>query len=55
MFSDLANARRATPERVLLIFTAFVLLAAVAAVRDCRNRTRIETAVPVPGLPAVGN
>jgi hypothetical protein len=41
------NTRRATPERTLLLFVAFVLLAAVSAVKDCRQRTQFEQTVPV--------
>jgi hypothetical protein len=41
------NIRRATPERVLLLFIAFLLLAAVSAVRDCRRRDLMESSVPV--------
>ncbi len=44
-----ANTRRATPERTLLIFAAFVLLAAVSAVKDCRRREALEQVVPAPG------
>ena len=46
MFSDSPNTRRATPERVLLLFAAFALLAALSAVRDCRRRHQLETTVP---------
>jgi|GEM_PF-2287884 len=47
MFSNSPNTRRATPERVLLLFAAFALLAALSTVRDCRLRERLESAVPV--------
>jgi len=47
VFSDSPNTRRATPERVLLLFVAFALLAAVSTVRDCRRRDRLESTVPV--------
>lgn len=42
-----ANTRRATPERTLFVFAAFVLLAAVSAVRDCQRRETLERAAPV--------
>lgn len=48
-----ANTRRATPERTLFIFAAFVLLVAVSAVKDCRRRADLETAVPIPSKPRV--
>lgn len=49
MFSDSPNIRRATPERVLLLFAAFLLLAALSSVRDWRRRAELESAVPVAG------
>ena len=54
MFSDSPNTRRATPERVLLLFAAFVLLAALSAVRDSRRRAELEHAVPVTGTHETG-
>ena len=51
MFSDSPNTRRATPERVLLLFTAFVLLASLSMIRDCRRREQLESAVPAPAAP----
>lgn len=42
-----SNIRRATPERTVFIFAAFVLLAAVSALKDCQRRDQLETAVPV--------
>jgi hypothetical protein len=47
------NLRRATPERVLLLFAAFALLAAISAVKDCRRRSEIEQTVPVSESAAV--
>ena len=47
MFHHSPNTRRATPERVLLLFAAFVLLAAFSATRDARRRATLEHAVPV--------
>jgi hypothetical protein len=41
------NTRRATPEKVLFVFAAFLLLAVIVSVRDCRARDRIEWSVPV--------
>jgi hypothetical protein len=41
------NTKRFTPERILLIFTAFLALAAIVSVRDCRSRSRLEWSVPV--------
>jgi hypothetical protein len=41
------NTKRFTPERILLIFTAFLALAAAVSVRDCRARSRLEWTVPV--------
>jgi hypothetical protein len=48
------NTRRSTPERALLVFAAFALLAAIAAVRDCRRRPRLEEAVSVERAAAAG-
>lgn len=47
VFTHSPNSRRATPERVLLLFAAFVLLAAISAVRDARRRATLEHAVPL--------
>jgi hypothetical protein len=47
MFFNSPNTRRATPERVLTLFAAFMLLTALSTVRDCRRRDQLETAVPV--------
>jgi len=37
------NARRATPERALWLFTAFLALALVATMKDRGQRTELET------------
>lgn len=42
------NPRRFTPEKVLFIFAAFLLLAVLASVRDCRERDRLEWIEPRP-------
>jgi len=55
MIADTPNTRRATPERVLWFFTAFALLAAVAAVRDSNRRNTLETTSPVTELPVNTN
>jgi hypothetical protein len=51
MFFNSPNTRRATPERVLILFAAFMLLTALSTVRDCRRRGQLETAVPVTPAP----